>query len=145
MAAGEKAPVLSGSRSSADSAGGDAFRQVIQVEGGESGCGGRLVRLCKKEEEVSHAPKAEEIARSISEAIYVQPACRSLATSHAGAVPSLQGTFSSSLGVMLSMMGSVVGTGNIWRFPRIVANHAEHGGKRSTARYLHVYKCMYML
>ena len=27
------------------------------------------------------------------------------------------------------MLGSVVGTGNIWRFPRIVANNATEGGK----------------
>ena len=41
---------------------------------------------------------------------------------------SVKGRFSSSLGVMLSMLGSVVGTGNIWRFPRIMATHAEAGG-----------------
>ncbi len=41
----------------------------------------------------------------------------------------LQGTFSSSIAVLLSMLGSVVGTGNIWRFPRIVANHSSGGGK----------------
>lgn len=39
-----------------------------------------------------------------------------------------KGRFSSSIGVMLSMLGSVVGTGNIWRFPRIMATHAEAGG-----------------
>ncbi len=42
----------------------------------------------------------------------------------------MQGTFSSSLGVLISMLGSVVGTGNIWRFPRIVANNASDGGKK---------------
>ena len=46
---------------------------------------------------------------------------------------SVKGRFSSSLGVMLSMLGSVVGTGNIWRFPRIMATHAEAGGWLSTA------------
>lgn len=40
----------------------------------------------------------------------------------------VQGTFSSSFAVLLSMLGAVVGTGNIWRFPRIVANHATEGG-----------------
>lgn len=39
-----------------------------------------------------------------------------------------QGTFSSSFAVLLTMLGSVVGTGNIWRFPRIVANNATEGG-----------------
>ena len=39
-----------------------------------------------------------------------------------------QGTFSSPIAVLLSMLGAVVGTGNIWRFPRIVATHASGGG-----------------
>ena len=30
--------------------------------------------------------------------------------------------------MILSMLGCVVGTGNIWRFPRIMATHAEEGG-----------------
>ncbi|GFR67940.1 sodium-dependent transporter [Elysia marginata] len=34
----------------------------------------------------------------------------------------------SQTGVVFSCLGCVVGTGNIWRFPRIVANHAKHGG-----------------
>ncbi|RUS83463.1 hypothetical protein EGW08_008779 [Elysia chlorotica] len=37
-------------------------------------------------------------------------------------------TWGSSLGPVLSCLGCVVGTGNIWRFPRIVANNASHGG-----------------
>lgn len=41
----------------------------------------------------------------------------------------LQGHFTSSIGVLLTMMGSVVGTGNIWRFPRILANNATEGGR----------------
>lgn len=39
------------------------------------------------------------------------------------------GHFQSTLGLVVSCMGCVVGTGNIWRFPRIVANnsHVEGG------------------
>lgn len=37
-------------------------------------------------------------------------------------------TFSSGAGLVLSCLGSVVGTGNIWRYPRIVALHAGGGG-----------------
>ncbi len=36
--------------------------------------------------------------------------------------------FSSRLGLLLSVLGIAVGTGNIWRFPRIVANNAGDGG-----------------
>ncbi|MBE2187523.1 MAG: sodium-dependent transporter, partial [Rhodothermales bacterium] len=36
--------------------------------------------------------------------------------------------FTSRLGLLLSVLGIAVGTGNIWRFPRIVAqNGGEHG------------------
>ncbi len=45
----------------------------------------------------------------------------------------MQNQFTSSFGVLLSMLGSVVGTGNIWRFPRIVANHATEGGLHRTS------------
>ncbi|OWF38829.1 uncharacterized protein LOC110465744 [Mizuhopecten yessoensis] len=36
--------------------------------------------------------------------------------------------FSSKLGLICSCLGCVVGTGNIWRFPRIVANNSENEG-----------------
>ena len=39
-----------------------------------------------------------------------------------------QNTFTSSFSVLISSLGSVVGTGNIWRFPRICARHATDGG-----------------
>ena len=51
----------------------------------------------------------------------------------------MQGHFTSSIGVLLTMMGSVVGTGNIWRFPRILANNATEGGRLIyTEQYMHV-------
>ena len=38
--------------------------------------------------------------------------------------------FQTTFGLVLSCMGCVVGTGNIWRFPRIVANNSsEEGGQ----------------
>ncbi|XP_006822836.1 putative sodium-dependent transporter YhdH [Saccoglossus kowalevskii] len=39
-----------------------------------------------------------------------------------------RGQFRSTIGMILSLMGCVVGTGNIWRFPRIVANNSGEGG-----------------
>lgn len=54
----------------------------------------------------------------------------------------MQGHFTSSIGVLLTMMGSVVGTGNIWRFPRILANNATEGGRlRYTEQCMHVVWC----
>ncbi|KAK3782395.1 hypothetical protein RRG08_033036 [Elysia crispata] len=37
-------------------------------------------------------------------------------------------TWKSRVGPVFSCLGCVVGTGNIWRFPRMVANNATHGG-----------------
>ncbi|CAH1247934.1 SLC6A11 [Branchiostoma lanceolatum] len=40
-----------------------------------------------------------------------------------------QPKFSSKLGIMLTSIGCAVGTGNVWRFPRMVANNSgENGG-----------------
>lgn len=37
-------------------------------------------------------------------------------------------TFKSSIGVALTCLGAAVGTGNIWRYPRIVANNTGEKG-----------------
>ncbi|KAH9594610.1 hypothetical protein MS3_00007232 [Schistosoma haematobium] len=37
-------------------------------------------------------------------------------------------TFNSSIGVLLSCLGCVIGTGNIWRFPRIIATASYSQG-----------------
>jgi NSS family neurotransmitter:Na+ symporter len=42
--------------------------------------------------------------------------------------PSVNQRFSSRLGLLLSVLGIAVGTGNIWRFPRIVATNGGDGG-----------------
>jgi neurotransmitter:Na+ symporter, NSS family len=39
-----------------------------------------------------------------------------------------EGRFSSRIGLILSVLGIAVGTGNIWRFPRIVAQNGGDGG-----------------
>lgn len=36
--------------------------------------------------------------------------------------------FKSRVGLVLSCLGCVIGTGNIWRFPRIVAQNSEEKG-----------------
>jgi len=36
--------------------------------------------------------------------------------------------FSSKLGLILSVLGIAIGTGNIWRFPRIAAQNAGEDG-----------------
>ena len=36
------------------------------------------------------------------------------------------------------MLGCVVGTGNIWRFPRIMATHAEEGGMCYNILYTYI-------
>ena len=53
-----------------------------------------------------------------------------------------EATFSSSLTVVISMLGCAVGTGNIWRFPRIVANHATEGGMRERERVSGLWTCV---
>ncbi|HEX7070096.1 MAG TPA: sodium-dependent transporter [Rhodothermales bacterium] len=46
--------------------------------------------------------------------------------------------FASRLGLLLSMLGIAVGTGNIWRFPRIVAQNSGDGG---SGAFLIVWLC----
>ena len=40
----------------------------------------------------------------------------------------IQRRFSSSVGLVLTCLGSTVSAGNIWRYPRVVAMHAAGGG-----------------
>lgn len=47
--------------------------------------------------------------------------------------PSVDQRFSSSWGLLLSVLGIAVGTGNIWRFPRIVA---QNGGENGAGTFL---------
>ena len=42
--------------------------------------------------------------------------------------------FSSRLTFLLSALGIAVGTGNIWRFPRIVASNAGEDGESSLSK-----------
>lgn len=42
--------------------------------------------------------------------------------------PASDQRFTSRLGLIVSVLGIAVGTGNIWRFPRIVAQNGGEGG-----------------
>lgn len=50
--------------------------------------------------------------------------------------------FSSKLGLILSVLGIAVGTGNIWRFPRIVA---QNGGQEGAGAFLLAWICCLFL
>ena len=50
--------------------------------------------------------------------------------------------FSSKLGLILSVLGIAVGTGNIWRFPRIVA---QNGGQEGAGAFLVAWICCLFL
>ena len=47
---------------------------------------------------------------------------------HPDAPPKPTKTFSSELSTILTGLGAAVGTGNIWRFPRILARNTRSGG-----------------
>ena len=42
--------------------------------------------------------------------------------------PKTSKTFSSEISTILTTLGGAVGTGNIWRFPRILARNCRQGG-----------------
>src|SRR5699024_4485522 len=50
--------------------------------------------------------------------------------------------FSSKLGLILSVLGIAVGTGNIWRFPRIAA---QNGGEQGAGAFLIAWICCLFL
>jgi len=50
--------------------------------------------------------------------------------------------FSSKLGMILSVLGIAVGTGNIWRFPRIAA---QNGGEEGAGAFLFAWACFLIL
>ena len=50
--------------------------------------------------------------------------------------------FSSRLGLLLSVLGIAVGTGNIWRFPRIAA---QIGGEKGAGAFLIAWLCFLFL
>ena len=45
-----------------------------------------------------------------------------------GRPPKESKTFSSEISTILTTLGGAVGTGNIWRFPRILARNCRQGG-----------------
>ncbi|THD25303.1 Sodium-and chloride-dependent GABA transporter ine [Fasciola hepatica] len=51
-------------------------------------------------------------------------------------MPPEKSMFNSTIGSIVSCLGSAVGTGNIWRFPRIVATHSYARGKCSLSFYV---------
>ncbi len=50
--------------------------------------------------------------------------------------------FSSKLGLILSVLGIAIGTGNIWRFPRIAA---QNGGEAGAGAFLFAWVCFLLL
>ncbi|MCZ6776083.1 MAG: sodium-dependent transporter [Ignavibacteria bacterium] len=56
--------------------------------------------------------------------------------------PSVDQRFSSRWGLLVSVLGSAVGTGNIWRFPRIVA---QNGGDEGAGAFLIAWICFLFL
>ncbi|MCK4836378.1 MAG: sodium-dependent transporter, partial [Candidatus Aminicenantes bacterium] len=50
--------------------------------------------------------------------------------------------FSSRWGLLLSVLGIAIGTGNIWRFPRIAA---QYGGEHGAGAFLVAWVCFLFL
>ena len=51
-------------------------------------------------------------------------------------------TFSTKLGLIVSVLGIAIGTGNIWRFPRIAA---QNGGETGAGAFLVAWLCFLFL